>query len=40
MGSLNFTDEAWEEFSRLIMEDRKKTKKILSLLEDIKRNGK
>lgn len=39
MGNLQFTDEAWEEFSRLVLEERNKTKKILKLLEDIKRNG-
>ena len=39
MGKLQFTDEAWEEFLQLIDENRKMKKRILSLLEDIKRNG-
>ena len=39
MGSIHFSDKAWEEFTRLIDEDRRMRKKIFALLEDIKRNG-
>ena len=39
MGKIQFTDEAWDEIVKWIGEDRKKSKKIFSLLEDIRRNG-
>ncbi|MBQ7453821.1 MAG: Txe/YoeB family addiction module toxin [Selenomonadaceae bacterium] len=39
MGKLQFTEDAWEDFSRWFDGDRKTLKKIMRLLEDIKRNG-
>ena len=39
MDNVLFSDRAWQEFTQLLMEDRKTTKKILRLIEDIKRNG-
>ena len=36
MGKIQFTDEAWEDIVKWIGEDRKKSKKIFALLEDIK----
>lgn len=39
MGSIHFSDKAWDEFTRLIDEDKKMRKKIFALMEDIKRNG-
>ena len=39
MGKIQFTDEAWDDIVKWIGEDRKKSKKIFALLEDIKRNG-
>lgn len=39
MSNLQFSDEAWEEFCHWLGEDRKTLKRILKLLDDIKRNG-
>lgn len=39
MSDIQFTDEAWEDFSYWLMQDKKTLKRILKLLEDIKRNG-
>ena len=39
MGKLQFTENAWEDFSYWFNGDRKTLKKIMRLLEDIKRNG-
>lgn len=39
MGKLQFTEDAWEDFSYWFSEDRRTLKKIMRLLEDIKRNG-
>ena len=39
MDNVQFSDRAWQDFARLLMEDRKTTRKILRLIEDIKRNG-
>lgn len=39
MGKLQFTDNAWEDFSHWFKGDSKTLKKIMRLLEDIKRNG-
>lgn len=39
MGKLQFSDDAWEDFSYWLNGDRKTIKKIMRLLEDIKRNG-
>ena len=34
-----FSDVAWEDFSAWLREDRKTAKKILTLIQDIERNG-
>ena len=39
MDNVQFSDRAWAVFSRLLLEDRKTTKRILQLIKDIKRNG-
>lgn len=39
MDNVQFSDRAWQDFARLLMEDRKTTRKILRLIEEIKRNG-
>ena len=39
MDNVQFTKDAWEEFSHWVMEDRKTMKRIIQLIKDIKRNG-
>ena len=39
MDNVQFTKDAWEEFSYWITEDRKTMKRIIQLIKDIKRNG-
>lgn len=39
MSDIQFTDEAWEDFNYWLTQDKKTLKRILKLLEDIKRNG-
>lgn len=39
MGKLQFTEDAWADFSYWFNGDRKTLKRIMKLLEDIKRNG-
>ena len=39
MGKIQFSEEAWEDFSYWLNGDRKTIRKIMRLLEDIKRNG-
>ncbi len=39
MDNVQFTKDAWEEFSYWLTEDRKTTKRIMELIKDIKRNG-
>ena len=39
MDKIQFTDDAWQDFSYWLNENRKIVKRILNLLEDIKRNG-
>ena len=39
MSNLQFSDEAWEEFCHWLGEDKKTLKRILKLLDDMKRNG-
>ncbi len=39
MGSLKFSDESWADFLSFLDGDPKTRKKLLALLEDIKRNG-
>lgn len=39
MDKIQFIDDAWQDFSYWLNENRKIVKRILTLLEDIKRNG-
>lgn len=39
MDNVQFSKRAWADFSRLLLEDRKTTKRILQIIKDIKRNG-
>ncbi len=39
MSRPQFSDKAWEEFSYWLSQDKKTTKKILKLIDDISRNG-
>ena len=39
MGKLQFSEDAWADFSYWLNGDRKTIRKIMRLLEDIKRNG-
>ncbi len=39
MDKLQFSKEAWEDFSSWLTEDKKTLNRILKLLEDIQRNG-
>lgn len=39
MGKLQFSEDAWEDFSYWLSGDKKTIRKIMKLLEDIKRNG-
>ena len=39
MDDLQFSQQGWSDFSHWLNEDRKTLKRILKLLDDIKRNG-
>ena len=39
MDDVQFSKEAWEDFSYWLAEDRKTIKRIMKLIKDIKRNG-
>ena len=39
MDNVQFTKDAWEDFSYWMNEDRKTIKRIMKLIKDIKRNG-
>ena len=39
MDNVQFSREAWEDFSYWLTEDRKTIKRIMQLIKDIKRNG-
>lgn len=39
MDDLQFSKQGWSDFSHWLNEDRKTLKRILKLLDDIKRNG-